>query len=662
MIKWKFMPYHEGEMKTNPTESEFFTTTEVGNIATGLIREGIQNSLDESLYRNSLQKQPVLIKIFHSGEKNALKPDEYNIYFRGLKDHLNAKNSGIRNVVNFNTQTMQFLVFEDFNTNGLVGNPNESKDLEIEDKTQDHNFYHFWRNVGITGKPEDKLGRWGIGKTVFPVSSRINSFWGLTVQVDTGKEFLLGQAVLKSHNLTEYPQPYGYRPYGYFAHYDEGSLFPSAIDSSDMISDFKKTFQISRLEHESGLSIVIPFLREEITAANIITAIILQYYFPLIKQELVVFVRHEDETIEISDSTLANSTLDDVIDRYWNTDNDELPKKQTVLALFNFSKWAIGLGLAEFYNLKEQPLKNQPKWTEKLWEGLKQDEIINEFESSGRIAFRVPVKVHKADVLSGKTCWFKVFFEKDENLKTAETHFIRENLTIIDIKSIKNLGIRAMVLIEDKELSNLLGDSENPAHTQWQKDSQNFLDKYIHGDKCIVFVVNSISSIYQKLQKPAAGLERDILKNIFFVPIEEDDENGDIVDDDDSKSDDKGKSKVPEIPKGKRQMVRVSKIPGGVHVFPHEIFQDNLPEIELKLAYDTTRGNPLKKYQPLDFRLNKLPIKTIQRNCEFSFPEPNVIRLKPYKSDFEVTITGFDENRDLFINLKTQYPINDTEI
>ena len=60
MVKWKFMPYGQGEMKTNPTESEFFTTTEVGNIATGLVREGIQNSLDEWIYKNKAKDKKLV--------------------------------------------------------------------------------------------------------------------------------------------------------------------------------------------------------------------------------------------------------------------------------------------------------------------------------------------------------------------------------------------------------------------------------------------------------------------------------------------------------------------------------------------------------------------------------------------------------------------------
>lgn len=654
-MKWKFTPYSQGETKTNPTESQFFSTTEVGNISTGLIREAIQNSLDESIYRNSTQKEPIRIKAFLSGEKYALLPSQYENYLNGLINHLNSKDSGIRTLPDFQNEKMSYLVFEDFHTNGLVGDPNESMDKDVEDKAKSHNFYHFWRNVGITGKPEDKLGRWGIGKTVFPTSSRIHSFWGLTVQKNGG-QYLLGQSVLKSHNIPENPEDYGYRPYGYFAQYKNESRFPFAIDSDENIKSFKKTFGLLRKDNESGLSIVVPFHKQEIKYESLITATILNYYFPIIKGELIASISYEDETVEITSDNLL-----EVINNFWPEDSPNIPSKNAVLELYSFTKWSINLNDSDFYILDEQPKENQPKWIDKLWESINQEELIKHFEAEGHAAFKVPVKYQKHGDLSAKTCWFKVFFSKDENLKTAETHFVRENITIIDIKSIKNAGIRSMVLIEDKDLSNLLGDSENPSHTQWQKDSQNFIDKYIHGDKCMAFVINSVSNIYLKLQKQTMGLEKDILKNVFSITMENEEQSLDNNDDDSGKDVDLKKPKL-DLPRGKKQMIRVKKIPGGIQIFPYELEQGNLPEIELELAYDTTRGNPLKKYQQLDFQLNQHPIKTIQKNCEFSFLKPNSVLFKPKNPDFEVTITGFDERRDLFINLKTKYPINDKEI
>src|SRR5947208_26228 len=107
MGEWKFMPYAPGEMKIDPTESEFFTTTAVNDTATPLIREGTQNSLDEWLYRNSnKEKKPVHIRVFHSGNKYALKPDEYKQYVVGLEDHLRSTKKLLRNLPDLNNDSL----------------------------------------------------------------------------------------------------------------------------------------------------------------------------------------------------------------------------------------------------------------------------------------------------------------------------------------------------------------------------------------------------------------------------------------------------------------------------------------------------------------------------------------------------------------------------
>ena len=260
MPTWKFKPLAEDDTRENPIQSQFFTTDEVRSIANGLIREGAQNALDEQLDK----AQPVLIRIRISGSTEALSPNQFAPYLKGLTEHLHSKESGLRELPDFAIDKMDFLVFEDFNTKGLRGNPIESKDCEIENEDEPHNFYYFWRNVGITGKAKDKLGRWGVGKTVFPASSRINTFWGYTIQVDSKRELLLGQSVLKKHNIESDPQDWGYKPYGYFGNYRDNSFFARPIEEQQYLTNFKEHFKLTR-RSEPGLSVVMEILMNQTT-------------------------------------------------------------------------------------------------------------------------------------------------------------------------------------------------------------------------------------------------------------------------------------------------------------------------------------------------------------------------------------------------------------
>jgi len=138
MNEWKFRPYQEGEMKVDPIENQFFTTNEVGNISNAIVREGIQNALDETI-----DGQITEIRIFLSGVKYALKSEKAVPFLEKLTEHIEAKGSGILNSPDFNSD-MKFLVFEDFNTNGLEGDPDESKDIDTQRKDVKHNFFWFW--------------------------------------------------------------------------------------------------------------------------------------------------------------------------------------------------------------------------------------------------------------------------------------------------------------------------------------------------------------------------------------------------------------------------------------------------------------------------------------------------------------------------------------
>src|SRR5688572_19140186 len=112
MALWKFKPFTEDDTRENPTQSQFFTTNEVKNISNGLIREGIQNALDEQLEK----KDPVVIKITICDAANGLEPSQYFKYLSGLEEHLYSTDNALRDLPNLTTDKMGFLVFEDFNT------------------------------------------------------------------------------------------------------------------------------------------------------------------------------------------------------------------------------------------------------------------------------------------------------------------------------------------------------------------------------------------------------------------------------------------------------------------------------------------------------------------------------------------------------------------
>jgi hypothetical protein len=80
---------------------------------------------------------------------------------------------------------------------------------------------------------------------------------------------------------------------------------------------------------------------------------------------------------------------------------------------------------------------------------------------------------------------------------------------------------------------------------------------------------------------------------------------------------------------------------------------------EVHVAYDVRRGNPLKKYNPADFDLGSVSISS--SGIEVKKLQGNRMIAAIRDPQFTVTVSGFDEHRDLFIRVSSKEEFNDSE-
>jgi len=652
MIEWRFKPNSRDDMDVDPIQGEFFTTRDIDNISTAVVREGIQNALDE---RNRDQKEKVRVRIFLSGDKYALKSEDYLPMIETLRPHLTAKGSGLNALPDFDAP-MKFMVFEDSNTKGLQGDPEEFFVENSADKTP-HNFYYFWRNVGRSGKTDDQLGRWGLGKTVFPASSRINTFWGLTVRESDQRKMLMGQCILRIHNREdEKREECGYKPYGMYGNYKAKDFFAAPVEEKKDLDLFIKQFRLERTDNP-GLSIVIPFCTEEISTEHLAYSVLDQYFYPILEGRLEVEIGLEDSTLLLEQDSLA-TVLDQVnFKKLSDSDDRRTKSKESLNKLFDFARWTFQLQSEDFFSLKEPKSDLVPRWTNNLFAD---EEVMNglrdRFESNERLAFRVPLKYHPVNG-NAKICWFNAYLEKDVTLVRPENLFVRDGITISGITSLDKGLVRGMVIIQDADLARMLGDSENPAHTEWQADSRNFKDKYIHGKESLSFVKSTLKKIYQHLQRPIEGIQKDLIMDYFSIPIEKPDEEKRDKDLKGKKDKpEKEESTEPDIPasKGNKRPVLVDSIFSGLRIRKNPDAEELPESIRLKLGYDLPRGNPVNSYQELDFDVAKTPIVIESAGVYITKKDKNELEFEiENKDDFEIKLTGFDDKRDLFLKLQS---------
>ena len=192
--RWFFRIKPPRDTVREPIQGEFFSNEAIDNSTEALVREAIQNSLDN----RSRSADKVVLRFVLCGGSAARSSREMSTLTDGLFEHLAAPGNGLLHAVTVETRC-PFLLIEDFGTTGLTGNP-EAWDSEGESR---NNFYAFFRAEGQSDKSGVSLGRWGVGKFVFPRSSRASSFFALTVPEGTASPLLMGRAILRSHRVRD---------------------------------------------------------------------------------------------------------------------------------------------------------------------------------------------------------------------------------------------------------------------------------------------------------------------------------------------------------------------------------------------------------------------------------------------------------------------------
>ena len=74
------------------------------------------------------------------------------------------------------------------------------------------------------------------------------------------------------------------------------------------------------------------------------------------------------------------------------------------------------------------------------------------------------------------------------------------------------------------------------------------------------------------------------------------------------------------------------------------------------------RGNPFKQYDPFDFDLGGELISINSAECEVLNRSRNIMEIEVTDNNFNLEVTGFDQNRDLVVNINTREKHNETQV
>jgi hypothetical protein len=608
-------------MRPGDTASDpgFARTFFSADAARSLVRESIQNSLDA----RDPSKSSITVRFtLRSGGNGAL-PSAATPFFDGLWEHIHSKDTGLDKPPTIG-EKIAYLVVEDFGTRGLTGSPEAWSPFESKQNA----FYLFFRALGRSGKENEERGRWGVGKFVFPLASRAHSLLGYTVPTDSGVPILMGRAVLKVHQTNGV----AFHPDGHWGQRktEHGLVIPER--DARLLKQFREVFNLHRSD-EPGLSVVVPWLSLALNGSSITEAVVAEYFLPILRAEL---------TIEIDDNGIVKT-----IDAATIVKVAESISSPELRARIDLAVEAATWPLQSIVEIKTIEPHGETAW-DTLITDVEKRSLLESLDSGKPIAVRVPTTVRHREKIAARS-WFDVFLQRVEGVGRTRPLIVREGITISEDKTPSVQDCVALIVVDHGPLAGLVGDAETPAHTTLQPDL--VADKYVSAGKILKIIRGSAAGIISSLESSADADDFALLADFFPIVDEDEPERK-------RKAKGKGKEPVtPPIPPIAKvsPRYRVTQTAGGFQVSGTE--EGDLPSsLTIRIAYQVRRGNPLKRYNPLDFSLQRRDLRVAIEKAAVLEKGHNTLIVAPSAPGFKIDISGFDRMRDLIVRVDATSP------
>jgi hypothetical protein len=585
-----------------PKNEEFFASDKRDS-AQSLVREVSQNSGDAG---RSPDRPVVLTFDFREIER-----PYFNEHCVGdLRQHLDACSADgvVADILDDNAPTVRYLAIEDFETTGLEGSYSASYD-------EKSNFINFWRRYGQSSKTGDSGGRHGVGKSTIAAASRLHFFYGATVRASDKKLLLYGQATLAVHQLPGDSSVCD--PYGLFSPADGTDPVPfEGIDAEWFMS----AFELKR-GSKPGLSLVIPFPRDEVAEASIVKASIEHCFHQIISGHLIVRVGAR----ELSRTTIMEHAK-------------EIPSLKGLLSAIDISLYATEPAASSTFlpipSFKEERLSATSFSIEDL-------EAMRRRWADGKPVGVTLTAVIRPRTGREETGQVAIYVAPEKDSTKARETYVRGRVTVVSKKS---TGSFVGLFVANQDIiSQFLGDAEPPAHDRWIMAKVKPL--YSKPEDAFRKLLNSLSDLYALLAETEEDQPiKDALTKYFWTPKTEKATS--------EKTLPRPEEWVPPPPTQPKPF-EVRKINDGFSFSYKRAIgtkrNDPKPAFRIEVRYDVRRGAPSWDREDFDFR-DSSTIGIESAKCTVDVErEGGAIFLADVENGAELKVRGFDPRRDLII-------------
>lgn len=613
---WSFNTADPSDVDIGITQRDQFNNEKVG-LSDALVREVIQNSIDAKA-----GNEPVKVCF---NIKELTEADDLALGM--LQDNINPLIPDLESCkIKMPTDgTVRVLSVEDFNTRGLTGSVDRRNDNE--------NFSSFWRLFGKSVKKGQSGGRWGLGKLVFSSASKIRLFFAITMREgDTGPN-AMGQIVLDDHVVKgERRKSHGFWHNG---RTEERIQLPT-YNADDL--HFLAHISDTQPRKENGLSIIIPYIQNDINESDIISCVLRNFYFPITTKLLEVEVGQNDDVTRINSATFLK------VLKKSKLDIEEFP----VSFLTEASQ-----SIPDRDPLKvSKPLKSSG-FSEKHFEKHQIEKLKKSYQEGGLVRVIVPVALqHTTD--GDKDGFFHLFLQKAK-VECSYSFFARGPILLTAESSKLSGQVYAGIVSEsDDPVSEFLGDAETPSHTNLDHKAEKLVDRWGKSASSIVSAIrNSLKGLLKIVSEQEEITDSDALSNFFSIKAHRNRHKGKKQQHPADDGEDKSQNRSPPSAIG----VVIAKNPEGFQLVSTKDAESwdlkETKKIRVSMAYDMVRGDPLRSYSRHDFDLNDPESTTVtskggkyHRESENQF---NVLMFEVQASDFELSVKLHDLNRDLYV-------------
>ncbi len=638
MPRWNFRVMSDAEKSTDSKEGEFFRDDAVSAV----VRESVQNSLDAA---DEEQGSRVRVRFFLSGATKAISAQSGALWFDGLQQQIAISRrvpTSLRG-----RDRIPFLVIEDFGTKGLVGN--SATAWHPEDSVESNDFYFFWRALGTTGKRNTARGSWGVGKSTYQQVSAIRTFFGLTVRSDDRRQLLMGEARLgvRSQNSVRFDQ---FAYFGEFSSADRDFVTPTETVAA--IQQFRTDFGLERTS-EPGFSCVVPLaidadINDDSASAlayEFALASIHHFAMPILAGQLRIDVSTPTRNIILENGESVRRVLEQM--DLAKSGVKELHDKNDLLASVALTQWSLNedVGRKIVHLVNESPQK-AAQWQKIRIPESELHTLRAKFESSEAVALHVPVTVRRKDGQNVDT-GFKVFLQQSSNLKKSSVRYIRQGLTISDVRSPNLGGVAALVVVEEGPLAELLRSAENPSHTTWKREDR-LGDRLNHdftgGESRIGLVVDAPKVLVSRLLESNGAVDYDLLSEFFPIPTVD----GIVVRKNKGHKDGKNKPPGPPALTKTAKPLLFTELTDGFSFTRDKEVPLKQRKFVFRIAFSTALGDPFKAWEKFDFEIGRGGI-----SCDCvggsRVIEGNKITATIRDDSFRLVVRGFHPERDLAV-------------